>query len=268
MTRAIPQAAIALIKDREETHLFVYDDKHYPPKPVKPGDKIDGTLTAGTGHTGPDVVAGMKVTGKMDAAWLLSDLAIAANRIEARIGAAIVADLTDNQYASLLDFVFNMGANPAWTIWKRLKAKKFSLVPAELKRFVNWGDPPQISSDLVDRRNADIALWNDGEAAAPSSTPAPSSVTRATLTPPTPSDPKPLAKKASLIAGAISAAAGAAPVAKAVTDGASSITKQIAPFAEHSEYVQQMVGLLSLIAAVGVTATFGLMWLEHRNAQN
>lgn len=258
--RAIPQAAIDLVKQEEETHLFVYDDRHYPPRPAKPGDKIDGTLTAGTGHTGEDVVAGMVVTAEMDAAWLLADLGIAAKRLVDRIGDAIVEALTENQYAALLDFIFNMGANPAWTIWKRLKARHFDQVPGELTKFVNWGEPPQKSSDLVNRRNAESALWAQGEPGT-TNAPVPSSVTRAAPTPPTPADPVPMVKSKALIAGAAGAVAGAGPIVNQVSQA-------ITPYAEHSHYVQATLGILATVAAGCAAAGVYYIYVQKRNAQN
>ncbi len=259
--RPVPQAAINLIKQHEETHLFAYDDAHYPPRPAKPGDHIDGTLTAGTGHTGPDVVAGMVVTAEMDAAWLASDLEIAARRLIERVGAEIVASLTDNQYAALLDFVFNMGAGPSWTIWKRLKAKHYKQVPSELNRFVNWGDPLHVSQDLVDRRSSEVALWTTG---APGTSPLPappSSVTRSTPTPPTPADPTPASRSKALILGAAGAAAGAGPMVNQVTQA-------IQPYAAQSHYIQQMLGILATIGGGCAVAALIFIWLQKRNANN
>lgn len=259
--RPVPQAAIDLIKQHEETHLFAYDDAHYPPRPAKLGDKIDGTLTAGTGHTGPDVTIGMVVSEAMDVAWLISDLGIAAGRLIDRIGAAIVDSLTENQYAALLDFVFNLGANPAWTIWKRLKARHYEQVPGELVKFVNWGDPPRKSQDLVDRRNSEVALWATGEPGTSPLPAPPSSVTRAAPTPPTPTDPVPLKKSKALILGAAGAAAGAGPMVNQVTQA-------IQPYAAQSHYIQQMLGILATIGGACAVAAIFFIWLQKRNANN
>lgn len=259
--RPVPQAVIDLIKDHEETHLFAYDDKHYPPRPAKPGDHIDGTLTAGTGHTGEDVVAGMVVTAEMDAAWLQSDLAIAAGRLNDRLGADIVASLTDNQYAALLDFVFNMGAGPSWTIWKRLRAKHYEQVPGELVKFVNWGNPPSKSQDLVNRRNSEVALWAMGEPGTSPLPAPPSSVTRSTVTPPTPSDPVPISKSKALIVGAVGAVTAA-------PSTINQITQAIQPYAAQSHYVQQMIAILGTIGAVCAGLAIFLIVRQKHNANN
>lgn len=257
--RTIPRAAIDLVHDQEETHLFSYDDAFYPPKASLSIDQIQGTLTAGTGHTGKDVTVGMIVTPDIDSAWLLQDLETAASRLFDRIG-SVVDDLTDNQFAALLDFVFNLGAAPSWTIWKRLKAKQFDQVPGELTKFVNWGSPPKKSTGLVNRRNAEIALWAKDE---PGTTdqPAPSSTIRSTVTPPTPSDPVPASKSKAIIAGITGAVTGG-PV---VVD---QITHAIQPYAEHSHYVEQMLGGLALIAASCAAITIVFAFIQKRNARN
>lgn len=253
--RAIPQAAIDLVHDQEETHLFVYDDAFYPAREAKPGDQIQGTLTAGTGHTGADVSIGMAVTAEMDAAWLLADLNTAASRIAALIG-AVVDLLTDNQWAALLDFVFNLGANPSWTIWKRLRAKQFDAIPGEMQRFVNAGGKKL--QDLVNRRNAECALWAKDEPGSDTRVVS-SSVTRATPTPPTPIPP--LARGKALIAGGVGAAAGAGPIVH-------QIMHAIEPYAEHSHYVESAMGALAVIAAISASAGIFYMVLQSRNARN
>ncbi len=257
--RSVPQAAIDLVRDQEETHLFAYDDAFYPARAAIPGDQIQGTLTAGTGHTGSDVSVGMIVSDIMDAAWLLSDLTIAARRLDAQIDGVIDA-LTDNQYGAMVDFVFNVGAAPSWTIWKRLKAKQFDQVPIELAKFVNTGRPPVKSAGLVRRRNAEIELWSKDE---PGTTSAPisSSVTRASVTPPTPSDPVPPRKSKAIIVSAVGAVAGSVPMLDQVRDA-------ITPYAEHSHYVHAALGGLATIAAVCAAVGIGYMYLQKRDARN
>lgn len=255
--RAIPQAAIDLVRDQEETHLFAYDDAFYPPKAALPGDQIQGTLTAGTGHTGLDVYVGMLVTPMTDQAWLLKDLETAATRLFDRIGDVIDA-LTDNQYAAMLDFVFNLGASPSWTIWKRLKAKQFDQVPLEIAKFVNSGGKKL--QGLVNRRNAEISLWSQGEPGSEDVTP-PSSVTRTSLTPPTPSDPVKPSRSKAIIAGVTGAVTGA-PVL------CDQITHAISQYAEHSRYVDHALGVLAAIAAASAAITITYSFINKRNARN
>lgn len=262
MTRAIPQAATDLVRDQEETHLFVYDDAFYPPREAMPGDHIVGTLTAGTGHTGVDVVIGMVVTEEMDAGWLTADLNGAAGRIIERIGAVVDA-ITENQWAALLDFVFNMGAGASWTIWKRLKAKQFDQVPLELQKFVNIRRNGGFvkSTDLVNRRAAEIKLWASGEPGIDDA-PVSSSLARQTgTTPPTPADPVPVTKSKVIIGGVTGAVTGA-PVL------CDQIIHAISHYAEHSHQVEQMLGGLALIAAVCAAVTITYAFIQKHNMRN
>lgn len=259
--REIPQVAIDKAEALETPVLRAYDDKH-PGKILQPGDEVEGTLTAGVGHTGADVHIGMDVTPAMVAAWLTSDLATAARRLETKIGADVVAGLTANQYAALLLFVMNLGAGkpdePEWTIWKELRAKHFDQIPAQMIRFVNWKG--QKSEGLVRRRTAEIALWSKDEPGSVPSDP-PSSVTRSTPTPPTPTNPTPPSRSKAIIAG----------VAGAVTAGPPMVnqaTQAIQPYAEHSEWMRHVLGALAVIG--GTLAVLGLvfMWLNLRRAQH
>ena len=49
---------------------------------------------------------------------LQADLSTAGGRIAQRLTPQALAGLSDEQYGALLSFVFNLGANPSWTIWK------------------------------------------------------------------------------------------------------------------------------------------------------
>jgi len=259
--RSVPQAAIDLVKDQEETHLFVYDDAFYPAKECQPGDQIIGTLTAGTGHT-DHLTIGMQVTAEMDTAWLQSDLERAGSRISLQIGDVISA-LTDNQYAALLDFVFNVGANPSWTIWRRLKAKQFDQIPLELQKFVNIRKNGAMvkSTDLVNRRNAEIALWSKGEPGTYDARISSSVTRQAATTPPTPADPVPITKSKGLIAGAV----GAVTSAPAIIN---QVTQVITPYADHSNYLQHVISYLAIIGAVSATATLFFIWMNKKQAQH
>lgn len=260
--RAIPQAVIDLIKSKEQCVLFVYDDAHYPPRPCSPGKKIDGKLTAGYGHTGDDISAYLHVDQRLADAWLIDDLNVAVKRLYDRIGADIIELLTENQYAALIDFVYNAGADPKSTIWKRLKAKQFDQVPLELAKFVNTHIDGKLvkESGLVKRRNAEIELWSKGE---PGSVEIvrPSSATRDNLTPPTPSDPVPVTQSKSIITGVIGSVA-AAPV---MID---QVSHAIEPYAKHSELIEKMLGGLAVAAAICVAISIIYMFIQKRKARN
>lgn len=265
MTRAIPFDIVVpfLVKVEGEV-LRVYDDK-FPKKILKPGDKVYGTLTAGVGHVGDDLVIGMTVTKAMSRAWLKQELQDeAAEPLERRVGREIVDLLTEHQYAALLSFVFNLGAGnpkkPEWTIWKRLRAQQFDQVPIEMAKFVNWDGKKSVG--LVRRRNAEIELWAQGEPGTHALLDAPpSAVTRAEPTPPTPSDPTPPAKSATVITS-VAGAAAAAPVV------INQVSQAIAPYADASDTVKKILAGLALVAAICAGTGILLMYLAKKKAQN
>lgn len=200
--RPIPYQASEFLKKHEGGVMRVYDDLQ-PRKMLKPGDEVLGTLTGGYGHTGPELHIGMTVTQAMAEGWLLDDLGIAAERLWRRIG-PVVEDLTDNQYAALLSFVFNLGVDgnmATATIWRRLRARQFDQVPGEMMRFVRAGGKKL--QGLVNRRAAEVALFTSFEPGIEHHTP-PSSAVRLMDTPPVPADPvEP--KKSATVWAAISA---------------------------------------------------------------
>lgn len=262
--RPVPKAALDFLKEHEACVLRVYDDAH-PNRKLGPASPVEGTLTAGYGHTG-FLTAGMAVTQDMADRWLAGDAEHAAELVAERIG-AVVDELTAFQYAALICFVFNTGAGKDWTIWKRLRARQFDQVPAELARFVNTTrkDPATGKkvtvklAGLVKRRAAETVLWSTAEPGS-SALPQPSSVTREADTPPTPVEPD-AHKSAQLIAGAAAAVAGAPVVLNQVTQA-------IQPYAEHSAVVQQAIGVLATVTAVMAVAALALTWLKARQAKS
>lgn len=258
--RAIPACGISLIKSYERDVLRVYDDKR-PELILTPGATVEGTLTAGYGHTGPDVVIGMEVTQKIADDWFASDsLDKVISPIFRKIG-AIVDALTDNQYGALCDFTYNLGVGssnkPEWTIWKRLRAKQFDQIPQEFAKFVNWNG--QKSLGLVRRRAAEQILWSTDEPGSVSETPS-SATTQTTPTPPTAADPVPIIKSPTIITLATGAVAS-------VPTAVDHVVKAIGPYADKSDTVEKMVSTLSLIGAIAVVAGLILAWAMKRRAR-
>jgi lysozyme len=239
MTRAIPQQAVDFIKGFEGRELTAY---------LCPA----GVLTVGYGHTGPDVTPGLKITNAQAEALLRQDLGVAAARLESRIG-PVVDELSEPQFCALLSFVLNLGANEKWSIWKVLKGRQFDQVPSQLMRFVNAGGKPL--KGLVRRRTAECELWH----ADASDEVVPSAVTRATPTPPTPSDTKPLSQSKSFMTGA-------ATTIVAATTAVGEVSKAVSPFAAQSEVVAHLVSTLALIAAGLAVATLLFVYLKKRSA--
>lgn len=262
MTRSIPPIAIEFIASVESCVLRVYDDAR-PSHILASGDRVMGKLTAGYGHTAVDLVIGMDVTADMARGWLTDgDVPVAAARLARVVNDGTIAMLTDHQYSAMLSFVFNLGADPVWTIWKRLNAKQFDQVPLEMMKFVNQeinGVEVKVQG-LVNRRAAEVAFWATQEPGTVIDMP-PSSVTREASTPPTPSDPVPAGKSKGLIVGAVGAVAGAGPMVNQVTQA-------IQPYADHSHYIQKVLAILATVAAACAAIGLFYMYLQKKNARN
>jgi lysozyme len=88
-------------------------------------------------------------------AWLEQDLIMAENAVSS----LVKVPLTDNQFAALVSFVFNVGptkfANS--TLLKKLNDDDYESVPTYLKSWVFAGG--QKRQGLVNRRAAEAALW-------------------------------------------------------------------------------------------------------------
>lgn len=242
MTRKVPQRAIDLVKQFEG-----YKDTAY----LCPAN----VWTIGYGHTGVEVVRGLTCTKRQAELWLGMDLAKAGRLVEARIGKAVFDDLTDNQYGALCSFVFNLGASPGWKIWQVLKARDFDAVPGQLVRFVNAGGKKL--AGLVRRRNAEVELWSLDEPGSMAED-LPSSSTRAMVTPPTPvAADKPVSQSKTFWSGAAIAATSAA-------GGAQQVQALVAPQAQNSELVQNLLAASAFaIVALGI-AIMVFKWLDSR----
>lgn len=198
-----------------------------------------GKPTDGTGHTGPEVRVGRVITAEVAAHNLAVDLHIADNRLAERVNAVALARLTDHERATLISFVFNVGAGATWQIWKDLNAGDLSDIPHELRRFINGeiDGHEQVIEGLVHRREAEVAFWNTADlaqaaaviAAAPVAAPS-SSVTRSIPTPPTP-EPAPALNKTSIVTKVVSTVA-------ALGAGASQVHDIVAPHVSEAQVFQ------------------------------
>lgn len=153
MPRQINAAGLELVKVSEGLSLHAYHGAADRP----------GLLTIGYGHTSeagpPEVVAGMVITKEQAEEILLADLAAS----EAQVESLVKVPLSDNQFAALVDFDFNLGegALARSTLLKKLNARDYASVPAELNRWVraSGGGTPK---GLVDRRAAEGRLFMSG----------------------------------------------------------------------------------------------------------
>ena len=142
MSRRINQAGIDLIRHYEACRLKAY---------LCPA----GKLTIGYGHTGPEVHQGQTITEEQAMALLHKDLAWA----EAGVERLITVPLTDNQFAALVSFTFNVGvgALERSTLRKKLNAGGYDAVPEQLMRWIRAGG--KILPGLVARRQGEGELW-------------------------------------------------------------------------------------------------------------
>jgi lysozyme len=140
--RAVNAAGIALIKDYEGLHLTPYLC------PAK-------VWTVGYGHT-RNVRPGMKITAAQADQLLADDLNLTARAV-ARL---VTVALTDNQFAALVSFAFNVGAGnlEGSTLLKLLNRGWYEQVPAQLTRWNKAGG--EALGGLSRRRAAEARLWN------------------------------------------------------------------------------------------------------------
>ena len=180
-----------------------------------------GKWTCGWGSTGPDIHAGTVWTQEIADHRLDMDMAQAEERLTT-VTFGHYEDLANHQFAALWSFVFNVGAEPNWTIWADVKSGNLADVPAQLRRFVNGkvDGKETVIPGLEHRREAEIIYWNTADLTAAfavtqtaNAVPAPSSgLTRDIVTPPTPVPPPP-GNTVSVIAKLATAGAGAAAAA-------------------------------------------------------
>ncbi len=141
--REIPDVAIEFIKLFEGCRLHVYID-------------IAGLKTIGIGHLirkGEDFSAG--ITREQAEELLKKDLLNSA----ASIMRLISSPLSENQYASLLSFAFNLGGGALQRSSLRSKLNRYEYLDAseEFKKWVWAGN--RISKGLIRRREAEKLLF-------------------------------------------------------------------------------------------------------------
>ena len=116
-----------------------------------------GVWTIGYGHTA-NVREGMRITIEQAEAILLQDLEI----FENAVSQAVTVDLSDNQYAALVSWTYNVGAAAMQksTLVRKLNAGNYASVPGELAR---WNKiKGEANTGLSNRRAAEAGLWARG----------------------------------------------------------------------------------------------------------
>lgn len=181
MTRRINAEGLALIKQWEGLRLEAYRCSA-------------GVWTIGYGHT-VSAHEGMKITLEQAERMLVQDL----NIFENAVSRAVKVDISDNQFAALVSWAYNVGvgAMQKSSLIRKLNAGDHGSVPGELAR---WNKVKgKVSKGLSNRRAAEIGLWARG-----------SFVTSRDVEPTAPSKSSP-AIEASQLGGVAAAAATAAP---------------------------------------------------------
>ena len=135
-------AGLKLLKDFEGLVLHAYRD-------------AVGVLTAGYGHTGPDVVEGLKITPQQAEEWLLEDVKTAQDAISRLVRVR----LSDAQKDALTSFIFNVGtgAFERSTLLRKLNAGDYRAAANELLRWDKAGG--HTLKGLTRRRRAERDLF-------------------------------------------------------------------------------------------------------------
>ena len=157
MARPVNAAGVTLLRTSEGCRLYTYDDA--TGRQVATGQRAIGRLTAGCGHTGPDVIAGMTITQALSDHWEQADLQQAGDDIERLISVR----LTDNQFAALCVFRFNIGVSAfaGSTLRRLLNKGRYDAVPSQLARWTKAAG--KVVPGLVARRAREAQLWSASE---------------------------------------------------------------------------------------------------------
>lgn len=140
----INDEGLALIKRWEGLKLEAYRD-------------LGGVWTIGYGHT-TTAREGMTITEAEAERLLRADLLV----FETAVRGAIRVPLTDNQFAALVSWAYNVGeaAMRRSTLIKRLNADDYDAVPGELAK---WNKiKGKVAAGLSNRRAAEAGLWTRG----------------------------------------------------------------------------------------------------------
>jgi lysozyme len=145
-------AARALLQHLEGLRLFSYQDR-------------GGRWTIGYGHCGPEVHHDLLWTEAQAEAALDADIAIHATAVQHRL-AHVPHPLSDEEFSALVIFCFNIGvaAFVGSSLARHVVLGDMQAVPGELMRwiYVHVDGLPVVDPVLVNRRKAEIALWDSG----------------------------------------------------------------------------------------------------------
>lgn len=144
MTRRMNQDGLDALKSREGCRLTAYQD-------------TGGVWTIGYGQT-DGVKEGMTITQQQaDEGFLLT-----VAPFEACVVNAVKVALSDNQFAALVSFAYNIGeaAFESSTLLRKLNAGDYESVPQEMLRWTKVHGV--VDQGLVNRRNSEGGQWVKG----------------------------------------------------------------------------------------------------------
>ncbi|MEN6534626.1 MAG: lysozyme [Bryobacteraceae bacterium] len=120
-----------------------------------------GVLTIGYGHTGTDVVCGMKITAEEADRLLRNDL----RHFEKRVQQLVTVPLTQGQFDALVSFAFNvgLGALERSTLLRKLNAEDYRGAAEEFGRWTKAAGKEL--PGLVRRRRAERQLFEEVDVA-------------------------------------------------------------------------------------------------------
>lgn len=236
MPRKINAEGLRLIKQWEGKELVAYQD------PV-------GIWTIGYGHTDeagpPKVTPGLRITDAEADEILKRDL----GQYEAAVAQAVRVELSDNQFAALVSFTYNVGVGNfrKSTLLKKLNAGNYDAVPGELAKWNKAGG--KTLRGLSNRRAAEAGLWARGEY-----------VASQYIEP----KPKPAVAKSTEGKGAIATGTGMAGTAATdvIADLARTGAEQISPLTEALDIAKYVFLALTI---AGIAFTIYGVWKRSRS---
>lgn len=256
MIRRVPDLCINFLVQAEALRLKAYQDSK-------------GVWTIGVGHT-QGVRQGQVISREQAMAFAKDDASHAAVLLAGVLTESAILSLSEHQWSALISFTFNLGVKRSWTIWKKINAGDLDAVPAQMRRFVyvTMDDGTAVKlPGLVNRRDAEVKLWNTGDAPAAAliahplkgapSTP-PSSEIRNIETPPTVEE-KPLAK-ASLTTKVVG-------VVAATGVAAQEVLPLVQPHADLSPIFANIAIALTLVVVIAGAIGLFIAHRQHKVAK-
>lgn len=145
MTRMVNDACVRLVQEFEGCKLEAYPDPGTGGEP----------FTVGWGSTGPDIGPGTVWTQEEADARFLDDLSKFADGVDRLVR----VPLTDNQFAALVSFAYNvgLGALAGSTLLRKLNAGDYQGAADQLPRWKKGGG--RVLPGLVRRRAAERELF-------------------------------------------------------------------------------------------------------------